>query len=78
MTLPNILVTAVVVMVETKQIEKVSDGRAIERHIRIVVIRNWVREIVPAAIGQRLQIPVSLDELQDGNVVRVGVGDVAW
>ena len=64
-TIPNILVTAVKVIVEVKQVEKISDGRAIERHIRIIVVGNRVRKIVPAAIAQRLQIPIPLDELQD-------------
>jgi hypothetical protein len=74
-TFLNTLVTAV--MVELKHIEKIPDGRTIERHVRIIVVGNRVRKIVPAAIGQRLQIPIPLDELQDRDVIGVGVADMA-
>src|SRR5580704_3483219 len=75
-TSPNILVNAVMVMVELKHIEKIPDGRTIERHVGIVVVGNRVREIVPAAMSQRFQIPISLDELQDRDVIGVGVADM--
>jgi hypothetical protein len=69
--------TAVAVMVETEQVEEVAEGRAVERHVRIMVINDRVREIIPAARRQWFQEPIPLDELQDRDVVGVGVADVA-
>jgi hypothetical protein len=60
-----ITVIAVMIAVEVEEIEEVSDGRAVERHIGIVVVRHRVGEIVAAAVGQRLQLPVAFDELED-------------
>lgn len=67
----------VVVVVELKQIEQIANGRAVFRHVSVIVIGNGIREVVSAALRERLEPPVALDELQDGNVVRVRVADVA-
>src|SRR6266478_5747141 len=56
-------------MVELEHVEKIAEGRAIRRHIRIVVVLRRIRKIIPAPTGQRLQMPVSLDELQNRDVV---------
>jgi hypothetical protein len=72
---PKILVL-VVVFAEIKQVEEVADRRIVPRNIGIVVIGLRVRQVVSAAIGQRLQVPVALDELQNRDVVDVGVADV--
>ena len=40
--------------------------------------RDWIRVIVAAATGERIQFPISFNELQDGNVVGVAVDHVAW
>ena len=39
--------------------------------------RNWVRIVVSAAVCNRAQPPVSFDEFQDGNVVRILVRDIS-
>jgi hypothetical protein len=54
-------VMAVISVTEVEHVEQVPDGRRINRHIGIVVIRDRVRQIVAAAAGQRLQLPVMLD-----------------
>ncbi len=64
-------------MVELEHVEKIAEGRAVERHIGILVLDNRVREIIPAPIGQRLQMPVPLDELHNRDVIGVSVVDVA-
>src|SRR5260370_1261637 len=56
-------------MVEMEHVEEIAEGRAVERHIGILVLDNRVGEIIPAPTGQRLQMPVSLDELQNRDVV---------
>jgi hypothetical protein len=56
---------AMITLIEVEEVEEVADGRAILRHIGIVVINLGVGEIVPAAIGQGLQLPVAFDELED-------------
>src|SRR5215813_13909867 len=60
-----------------KQVEQVSNGRAVDRNIRISLLLNWIGEIVPATRSQRTQSPIPLDELQDRDVVGVSVVDVA-
>ena len=65
------------VSIEMKQIEEIPDGRTVPRYIRIISICNRVREIIPAAPSQRLQIPIPLDEFQNRDVIGVGVADVA-
>ena len=71
------LLALVAVVIEVEQIEQVAQRRAIHRHIRIVAPRMRVREIVPAPFGQRLQVPVALDEFRDRDVVRVAVVDMS-
>src|SRR4029077_13617044 len=66
----------VMIAVEIKYVEEIADGRAVERDVGIVVVNTGVREIVPACLGQRFQAPVPLDELQDRNVVGIGVVDM--
>src|SRR5215469_18617733 len=75
-TLPAIS-AVVMTMSELEQIEQIADGRAVLRHIRIVLVRMGVREVVSAPRSQGLKVPVALDELQDRDVVGVCVADVA-
>ena len=72
-----IAVVIAVVVSEVEQIKEIADGRGIERHIGIVFLDNGVREIIAAAMGKRLQIPIPLDELENRDVVGVSVADVA-
>ena len=72
-----IAVVIAVVVSEVEQIKEVADGRGIERHIGVAFLGDGVREIVAAAMGERLQIPIPLDELENRDVVGVSVADVA-
>ena len=72
-----IAVVIAVVVSEVEQIEEIADGRGIEWHIRVVSLGYGVREIIAAAMGERLQIPIPLDELENRDVVGVSVADVA-
>jgi len=64
-------------MVERKQIEEITDGRAVDRDVGIIIASDRIREIIAAPIRQRLKVPVPLDELQDRDMVGVGVADMA-
>ena len=71
------VVVTVVMMVEVEEVKEIADGRAVQRHIGIIVVRDWVREIVAAAVSERFEVPVALDEFEDGNVISVAMADVA-
>lgn len=64
-------------MIEMEHIEQITERGAVQWNIRIIVIHNRVGEVVPAPMSQRLQSPVPLDELEDGNMISVSVIDVA-
>src|SRR5713226_7904275 len=66
-----------VLVAEVEEVEEIAERRTVERHIGIIVLDNGIGEIIAAAMRQRFQVPVALDELQDRDVVRVGVADVA-
>ncbi len=66
-----------VMMIEIEEIEQVADGRAVHRHVRIAGLGDRVREVVAAAIGDRRQVPVPLDEFDDRDVIGIVVGNVA-
>src|SRR5437879_3282176 len=71
------LVGVVLSPVEPEHVEEITDGRHIDRHVRVVGNRDGIWEIVAAAGGERLQAPVPLDELQHRGVISVGVRDAA-
>ncbi len=58
-------------VVEVERVEQVSKRRAVGRHIRIVLRERRVGEVIAAAVGKRLEVPVALDELQQRNVVAI-------
>src|ERR1700760_2468525 len=62
---------------EIERPAQVIDGRTVYRDIRIVLPYLRIRKVVAAAIGQRLQSPVLLDELDDRNVIAVFVRHMA-
>ena len=73
------VVIAVMAMVEGKQVHEIADGRAIFGLVPVVVaVINRVREIVAAAIRDFREIPVLFDELQQRDMVVVGVVDVTF
>jgi hypothetical protein len=59
-------------VVEAEHVEEIVKRRGIKRNIAIVIVNNRIRKIVPASIGQRLQMPVALDKLKNRNVVSHG------
>jgi predicted thioesterase len=58
-------VAAISMVVEVEHVKEIAEGRTVERYIRVIVVDNRVREIVPAPLGQRTQMPIPLDELQN-------------
>src|SRR5277367_2834217 len=65
-------------LVKVEQVKQVADRRAVEWHVRAdKVQRERVGEVIAAALRNRRQIPVALDELEDRNVIRVIVRDVS-
>ena len=62
---------------ESKQVKQVPDRRRVLRHISIVGAYNGIGKVVAAAIADRGQVPVALDELENGNVVGILMRNVA-
>jgi hypothetical protein len=60
-------------MSELENVEQIADGRAVERHVGIIWVRNRIREIIAAPRRQGLQVPIALDELQDRDVIGIRV-----
>lgn len=65
------------VVIKVEHVEQVTEGRAVEWHVRIVIVGDGVGEVVPAPMSQRSQAPVSLNELKDRHVIRIRMVDVA-
>jgi hypothetical protein len=63
-------------MSEVELVGEVVDRRPVDAEPRGASRGNRVREVVAAAVRDRRQAPVLLDELQDGHVVGVVVRDV--
>src|SRR5712692_4738162 len=68
--------TVAVLVAEVEEVEEIAERRTVERHVGIIVVDDRVRKIIAAAMRQRFQVPVAFDELQNRDVVRVGVADV--
>ncbi len=64
-------------MIEVEGVEQIRQRRAVGRHVRIALLHDRVREVVAAARGQRLQLPVTLDELQQRDMIAVAMVDLA-
>ncbi len=62
---------SIAAIVEPERAEQIIDCGTIGRNIRIPHCGNRIGEVVPAPPGDRRQVPVPLDELQEG--VMVGV-----
>jgi hypothetical protein len=60
-------------MLELEQIEQVADGRRIRRHIWQRHRRSRIEKIVAAPAADLGQAPIAFDELQNRDVVGVGV-----
>ena len=64
--------------VKGEQVKEVIQSRAVKRHVGAQERqRNGVGEVVAAAVRHSVQMPVSLDELQDGYVIRIIMRDVS-
>src|SRR6202043_3972242 len=60
-----------------ERVKQIVQSRAVRGCVGIARGRDRVGKIVPAATGNRWQVPVSVDELDQRNVVPVAVIDVA-
>src|SRR5579863_221186 len=76
MTMIAVIAVTIAVVIEIEHVEEIADGRAVDGNVGIVPSAVRVREVVTAAAGERIQAPVSLDELQDRDVVGIAVVDV--
>ena len=61
---------------ESKRLKEVRNCRSVERNVGVTLRRDWIREIVTAAVADGADLPVSLDEFVDRDMVRVAVRDV--
>src|ERR1700719_322950 len=64
-------------VVEVKHVEQIADGRAVLGHVRVALTRFWIGQIVAAAVSKRIQVPIALDELQNRDVIAVGMVHMA-
>jgi hypothetical protein len=67
------LFAVVIRLIEIEHVKEVTDCRRIGRHIGIVLVRAWVRQIIAAADGERIEVPVALDEFEDRDMVVVAM-----
>src|SRR6202035_2505211 len=63
--------------IEREQVEQVGDRRAVQRNVGAVRQSDRVWHVVAAAMRDRLQAPIALDELDDRDVIGIGMRDVA-
>lgn len=54
---------------EAEQVEQIADGGTVYWNVGVVPLRLRIGKVVAAAIGDRRQVPVALDELQNRDVV---------
>src|ERR1700683_604062 len=62
---------------EVERVKQVIKSRAVRWNVGVVGGGDRIREVVAAAVGQRRQSPVALDELDDRNVIRIRVANVS-
>ena len=67
----------VALTLEMKSVKQIAKRRPVNRNVGVVLFCDRVGEIVTAAVADRADVPVPLDEFVDGDVVAVGVRDVA-
>jgi uncharacterized DUF497 family protein len=72
------LVTKAAMTFKIEEVKEVADGRAVERHVGAdEVQRERIGEVVAAALGNRRQIPVALDELENRDVIRIAMRNMS-
>lgn len=54
-----------IVAVEVEHVHQIADRRRVARHVRIVAARDRVGQVVAAPRGDRTDLPVGLDELEN-------------
>ena len=64
-------------MLELEQIEQVADSWRIHRHILLPHSRSRIEKVIATPAADRGQAPIAFDELQNRNVVSIGVRDIA-
>src|SRR5271165_5796092 len=60
-----------------EQVEQVANGWAVRWNVRACRSRNGIGEVIPAALRNRIEVPVSFDELQERNVIPISMGNVS-
>ena len=48
-----------------EEMHQITDGRSVDRHIRITCVDSWVGQIIKAARRKRRESPVALDKLKN-------------
>src|SRR5579862_184263 len=60
-------------MSKLEHVEQIAEGRAVERHVGIVLLDSRIREVIPAPLSERFQLPIALDEFQNRDVIGIRV-----
>ncbi len=62
---------------EIEQVEEVANGRHVGRHVRIVIVKLGIGQIVATAVAKRgSEHPVPFNELNEGGMLGVDVADM--
>ena len=67
------LFAVVIPLIEIEHVKEVADCWRIGRRIGIVFVRARVRQIIAAADGERVEVPVALDEFEDRDMVVIAM-----
>src|SRR5580700_4757061 len=60
---------------KSERFKQVTKRRSVDGNVWVAGFRDWVREIVAATETDRPDVPITLDEFDDGDVVGIVVGD---
>ena len=50
--------------IEVEHIEEIANGWHVHWNIRVRILHYWIGQVVTAAAGQRLKMPVAFDKLE--------------
>src|SRR5579871_704107 len=70
-------ILAVLIAIKVEHVEQVADCRHVRGHVGIGAAHLGIGEIVAAAMGQRLEAPIALYELNHRGMIVIAVHDLA-
>src|SRR5262245_61970062 len=68
-----LLVVTAMILVEVEHVEEIANSWHVHGDIGVVTPHYWIGQVIAAAAGQWLEMPVTFDELEHGSMVRIRV-----